>query len=67
MIEPRFLDVPVVADNWREARKKALRRVREFTMFRDRRIVRTHTQPSVVWAVDFKTWDVTIEFERMEA
>lgn len=61
-MKPRFLEVPVLADSWREARMKAIRATRRCDPFRDRRIVRTHTERAIVWGPDFQTWQVTIEF-----
>ena len=67
MSAPRLLEVPVMADNWREARKDAIERMHRLEAFRDRRILRTHTeQMTVWWPSGFKTWSVTIEFAEEE-
>lgn len=59
---PSLLDVPVMADDWRDARKQAIELARTIDVYRGRRIVRTHTERSIVWGPDFQTWSVTIEF-----
>lgn len=67
MSEPTTVVVPVLAGNWRAARRAAMDEIRRHERFRDRDILWTHTEPSVAWGPDFQTWTVEIEFAPPDA